>query len=193
MSSESETVPPPLSSPAFGEPDLTTARVRDLDQDRHLTPGARGNEAIVRTFGPVVYGLAAALVLEDPTAAERIAPAVFQTFNTRWRKLRKRTLLALWFFQTTIIAARAERKRLRLPQKPIEPVQLALFYLNRLRPKLRDPLVLCEIFRLGESSTAAMLRTKDRRISSRVSTVLKKLQKRVPKSGARADALLAGI
>ena len=80
MSSESETVPPPLPSPTPGEPDLTTVRIRDLDQDRHLTPGGRGNEAIVRTFGPVVYGMASALVLEDPSAAERIAPAVFQTF-----------------------------------------------------------------------------------------------------------------
>ena len=194
MSSESETVPPPLPSATPREPDLTTARIRDLDQDRHLTPGGgRGNEAIVRTFGPIVYGMASALVLEDPSAAERIAPAVFQTFAARSRKLRRRTLLALWFFQTTIIAARKERKRLRLPQKPIEPIQVALFHLNRLRPKLRDPLVLCEIFALGESSAAAMLRTKDRRISSRVSTGLNKLQKRVRKSGARADALLAGI
>ncbi len=193
MSTESETVPPPLTHAAPGEPDLTTARLRDLDQDRHLTPGGRGSEAIVRTFAPIVYGMASALVLEDPTAAERIAPAVFQTFNTRWRKLRRRTLLALWFFQTTIIAARKERKRLNLSQKPVEPIQVALFHLNRLRPKLRDPLVLCEIFRLGESSAAAMLRTKDRRISSRVSTGLKKIQKRVRKSGSRADALLAGI
>jgi hypothetical protein len=192
MSSESVTIPPPYSATA-GQPDLTTARIRDLDQDRYLTPGERGNEAIVRAFGPVVYGIAAALVLEDPSAAERIAPAVFQTFNVRWRKLRKRTLLALWFFQTTIIAAKAERKRLELPQKPVEPVQVALSHLSRLRPKLRDPLVLCEIFALGESSVATMLRTKDRRVSSRVSTALKKLQNRVRKTGARADALLAGI
>jgi hypothetical protein len=169
------------------------ARIRDLDQDHHLTPGERGNEAIVRTFGAVVYGIAAALVLEDPSAAERIAAAVFQTFNVRWRKLRRRTLLALWFFQTTIIAARAERKRLSLPQKPVEPVQVTLFHLSRLRPKLRDPLVLCEIFALGESSVAAMLRTKDSRVSSRISSGLKKLQNRVRKSGERADALLAGI
>ena len=193
MSFKSETVPPPLPSAAPGEPDLTTARIRDLDPGRPLTPGGRDNEAIIRTFGPVVYGMASALVLEDPSAAERIAPAVFQTFNARWRKLRRRTLLALWFFQTTMIAASKERKRLRLPPKPVEPVRVALFHLNRLRPKLRDPLVLCEIFALGERSAAAMLRTRDRRISARVSTGLKKIQKRVRKSGARVDALLAGI
>ena len=69
MSFKSETVPPPLPSAAPGEPDLTTARIRDLDPGRPLTPGGRDNEAIIRTFGPVVYGMASALVLEDPSAA----------------------------------------------------------------------------------------------------------------------------
>src|SRR3954471_18911646 len=104
----------PAAAP--GELDLRTARIRDLHQDRHLTPGERGDEPIVRTFAPVVYGLAAALLLEEPNAPERIAPAVFRAFNARWKKLPKPSLIAVWLFQTTLIAARRERKRRRLPK-----------------------------------------------------------------------------
>src|SRR4051812_19154476 len=101
MPSEIETVSPPRDPvPATGNIVLTIARVDDLDQDRHLTPGERGDDPIVRAFGPTIYGLAAALLLEDPTAAERIAAAVFQTLKLRWKKLSKRTLLAVWLFQT---------------------------------------------------------------------------------------------
>ncbi len=172
--------------------DIRTLSIRDLYLDRQLAP-ENGNETILRALGRTIYGLAAALVLEDPAAAERIAPAVFQTLRVRWKKLSKRTLLAVWLFETTLIASREERQRLRLAKRPIEPIQLTLFRLNGLPVKIRDAVVLREIFGVSGEEAGRVLRTKTRRVATRVSKGLKKLQKPLSKTGENPEALLRGI
>lgn len=192
MSSGNASPPPvPVLNPAGL--DLRLSRVRDLDQDRHFTPGERGDEPLIRAFGPAIYGLASALILEDPTAADGVSAAVFETLQRRWRKLRKRTLLATWFFQTTIVAVRRERKRLQLPKKTGEPVLRALFRLNRLPAKLREIVVLRDVLAVNEEAAARALRMPAKRAVKHRVAALRKIQKEVRKTGTNAEELLTGL
>lgn len=66
--------------------------------------------ALIQTYGPLVY-CSALRQTADVARAGEVTRAVFLTFANRARKLPKRTILAEWFFQTTALAIRKEKRK----------------------------------------------------------------------------------
>src|SRR5262245_40496213 len=89
--------PSPIGSSAA--PDLRILRGQDIRTNPELLAGEQGTGALLTTFAPVVSGLAAALVPEDPTATELITIAVFQVFALGRRRVPRRDLIGVWLFQ----------------------------------------------------------------------------------------------
>jgi len=92
-----------------------------------------------------------------------------------------------------MIAAKRERQRLRLSLKPTTPAQVVLSRLNRLPAKLREPVLLCELFQVPISAAAQTLRLKERRLGKRVAAGLKKLQRHARKTKDNAQAILRSL
>src|SRR5437764_3080774 len=98
-----------------------TLTIRDLRRDRSTAPGAAGFIEIARCFLPLVYGIAAALIPESAEAPERVSVAVFETLAFRWKRIARKTPIAVWLVRTTCYVAARERSRLGLKAKSAEP------------------------------------------------------------------------
>ncbi len=180
----------PEPVPLLSGLDFRVLPVRELKR-RGLNLTASGLDPIVQDLASRVHAMAVALVPEDPGAAPRVTLAVFQTLAVRGPKLGKRTLLPVWLLQTTLIAARHERRCLRLPRSGAEPSQLLLLRLNRLPAKRRDIIVLRDLFGAPEEASAAALRLRLPRAAKRRAAGLRQLDKALKKSGQKADAVFA--
>ncbi|HTG44749.1 MAG TPA: CotH kinase family protein [Verrucomicrobiae bacterium] len=165
--------------------ELRTLRFRDIRRDFSLAPGGQSHEDLIRAFLPGIYGLASLLMPENPTAAASVSVAVFQTFALRWRKPSRRAFVGVWLFQTTLLAALAERKRWKLPKPPKKSaarVQAQFFRaLHRLKSKIRNILILHQVFQAPVVSISAALRLPVGRVEKRLSASLTRLEKRFQK------------
>ena len=104
-------MPSDFNSPPL---DFRESRLRDLRPALTSGEHASGNHgAFARTFLPLVHGLAVLLIPENPDAAANVTRVVFELVHVRKAKFRGRTLTAAWVFQSTLIACRKERQRLR--------------------------------------------------------------------------------
>lgn len=173
--------------------------IRELRWNKALAPGGADYEQLVRAYMPFVHGTALVLLPENPATVTDVVTAVFQTFALRWRKEPKRTLLATWFLRTSWFVVRKARKQLQLPAPPklsVSAGQLALFNrLDKLPPKLLDPLIVRLILQESASRTAHTLRIKERRVEKRTARAVIKLAKAVRKfpEGPRPVALLESL
>ena len=188
--------PPPDPAPPKR---LRTATIKDLRRDRSIAPGGNEFADLVGAFLPLVYGSASLLITENPAAIDGIVLAVFRSFAIRWRRLPRRTIVAIWLLRTTWFAVMRERRRLRLPapdRTSATAANLTLFRaLNRLRAVYLEAVVLRCV--LGETAPDASraLRRKETRVDKRVKRGVAKLAKRLRKKRAPAEveALLAAI
>src|SRR5258706_2357458 len=100
---------------------LAALTIRDLRRDRTLAPGGARFFEVARRFLPLVYGISAALIPENPEAAERVSAAVFETLAFRWRRISRKSVVATWLVRTTCYAVARERSRLGLKAKSAAP------------------------------------------------------------------------
>jgi spore coat protein CotH len=178
---------------------LSAASLRELRRDRSIAPGGAEFDDFIRAFLPLVYGSALSLVPEDTAAVERIVLAVFRSFAVRWRRLPRRTVVAVWLFRSTWFAARRERRRLRLPapaKGSVAAVNLILFRaLNRLRPVFLDGGVLGGMLRENVADVGRAMRRREARAAKLLARGAAKLAKALRRERVTTapDALLAGI
>lgn len=120
--------------------------IRSLRQNPSLAPQGEHHWVFIRRFLPMVHGMAAALIPENPAAAEEVSVAVFEAFAAKWRKLPQKTFVAAWLVHSTVFAVARERYRIGLPARSAIPAALrAQFLFKRLvgfKPHLANPLIL---------------------------------------------------
>ncbi len=173
---------------------MITTTIRDLRRDPTLAPHGRNYERLLESYLPLVAGSAAALIPEDPQAAVRVTETVFQSFGLYWRKLARRTLIAGWLVRTTWLAARRERRVLRLgtpsPASDTRAILVLFKALNRLPSKLLDPVVAHLILGQPLSAASLALRAKESRLSKRIDKALSNIGKTIRKQRLRLEPRL---
>lgn len=141
---------------------LAALTIRQVRDERALAPGGARFEEVIWALGPLVRGCGLRLVPEDPTAAGRIADAVFAAFARGWRRLPKRTVIAVWMLRSACFAGRKERRRLKLARLSEEQSQREhqqlLADLCRLRMPALNALVLRLLLQIPSEVAGQSLR-----------------------------------
>jgi spore coat protein CotH len=170
---------------------LSDLSIRDLRRNRALAPGGIDHANLVKSFLPLVYGSVRLMIPEPEVALDGVVNAVFQAFALRWRRLRRRTLVASWLLRTTWFAATRERKRLRLPAPSPRTADAAgpllLKTLCRLRVNCLEVLILHYVL---PGSSNDCNRQSSRKEARRLKLARKSrasLDKRLRKQGAVSD------
>jgi DNA-directed RNA polymerase specialized sigma24 family protein len=157
--------------------------IRDLRRNRSLAPGGPLFDEVARRFLPLVYGIGAALVPENPEAAESICRAVFETLAFRWRRISRKIPVASWLVRTTWYVAVRERKRLRLTLAPVSAAlaQTVFKRVNGLSRKQAEAFVLCAILGEFPDAVARALGTTTARVEKRHTKSVAKVTRAVHK------------
>ncbi len=170
-----------------------------LEQSRHGQDVA-ALRPIIERYLAFVYSSALRRMGDADRAAE-VTRAVFLVLARRARKLRKRTILAVWLFQVTSIACRKMKRptqwhgfrgksRNSLPHDATLWARATPFIdaeLERLSPKQRDAVLLSAFLNYDSTFAAQLLRTSQERFEKRLARGLKKLTRRLQKLGVNGD------
>ncbi len=172
---------------------------RELWKDRTLAPGGGRFHEVARRFLPLVNGISASLILENPGAAETVSTAVFETLAFRWKGIPRKLAVATWLVRTTCFAATQERKRLGLKSKSRMPActlaQRLFKAANRLPRRHANAFVLCSMLNEAPENVARALGVTRARVETwnakAVEKVTKTLRRATRKLGISAPAFSA--
>lgn len=162
-------------------------RIRDLRRNPAFAPGGERFGEFVRHFLSMVHGAAAALIPENPEAAEAVTWAVFQTFAIKYKTFPGRRLVAPWLLRSVRFAAARERSRLRLKAKPAtfngQAAQRLIRFL--IKTSQRKSLAIIQSCFFNEPAKAFDFRKLDKE--------LKKLAAKLSQPGASAAEVLRAM
>jgi hypothetical protein len=145
-----------------------------------LAPGRDRFPLLVARFLPLVHGVVAAQIPENPEVVEHICLAVFDSLARRWRRIPRRTFIAAWLIRSACFATAAERARLGLKAKAFtehaQYIQRLFKYLFRLKPRYANTLILLHL--AGEPTDRLTTVIKPRRLEKWSQKGLRKLSKK---------------
>ena len=143
----------------------------DLKRHPDLAPQQKNGHLLIQYYSALVFGVASALLPNEPAAHERIVWVVFDLLTHRWKRVPKKTTLAAWLLRTAWFAVQREQRALDRPKTPLgsELMARALLtkYILRLSPNLADPIVLVFICQNSIPGLASAWRTKEATLAAR--------------------------
>lgn len=145
-----------------------------------LAPGRERFPLLVERFLPLVHGVIAPQIPENPEAVQKITLAVFEALARRWRIPSRRTFIAAWLVRSACFATAAERARLRLKAKASTPeaqqAQSIFKTLFRLKTRVANAAVLRYL--CGEPTERIATYVKPRRFEKWRAKAMAKLVKK---------------
>ncbi len=159
----------------------------DLKRHPDLAPQQKNGHLLTQQYSALVFGVASALLPNEPAAHERIVWVAFDLLAHRWKRVPKKTTLAAWLLRTAWFAVQREQRALARPKTPLgsELMARALLtkYILRLSPKLADLIVLVFICQNSIPGLASAWRIKEATLAARAKKGFTRIEKLLRHTG----------
>ncbi len=159
----------------------------DIKKNPELAPNQKTGHLIVQHYSPLVFGVASALLPNEPAAHERIVWVAFELLADRWKRIPKKTTIAAWLLRTVCFAVQREQRAPGRAKALLSPALMArmilIKYIFRLPAKLAEPIILLLICQFSLPALGSALRVKEAAVSKRAKIALAKIQKLLIRTG----------